>query len=504
MADWVCSNRPETILDPAVGPGAFPRAVAKRISTPTCITCVDIDPGVHRFLERNSISSSDVEIEMRLGDFLTMTFDEKFGGIIANPPYLRHHVMSYEFDIFSRISGAVGINISRLTNSYILFLLCCTTLLEDGGRMSFIIPAEWTNANFGQPIKEFLLDRKILQRMAYFNHASDVFEDALTTSCVLFIENKTSAISSFLPVHYVPAGIPLNSLNSLETLAGAVPPIEVPRPALRTTKKWDALVRGGLALPPPGFIPLGDIATTKRGIATGANEFFHLTASEANAAGLSDRSLLPCIGRAGDVVGLIFTSVNYDRLSRADARTRLVALGHETTAAEQRYIQEGVARGFPNRYLLTVRSPWYKMERRSPAPIWSAVFNRERLRFIYNKARVHNLTTFHGIFPHDLTEEQTIGLVALLNSPMVQSLAAQQVRVYGGGLRKFEPKDLLSILVPDIRAASVPTLFALAEALCTATETATDMTAQAASLTRLDELAAVAANEASLRPHMPF
>ena len=300
----------------------------------------------------------------------------------------------------------------------------------------------------------------------------------------------------------MPADTSLDTLNSLDALVTAVPVVELPRPVLRATKKWDALVRGGSTLPRPGFIRLGDIATTKRGIATGANDFFHLTKSETDAAGISDQSLLPCIGRAGDVTGLIFTSTDYSRLSRANARTRLVAFGRDTTIAEQRYIQEGVARGLPDRYLLTSRSPWYRMERRSPAPIWSAVFNRERLRFIYNKARVHNLTTFHGVFPHGLTEEQTVGLVALLNSPMVQSLAAEQVRVYGGGLRKFEPKDLLSILVPDVRAASFSTLFALAEALCEGTETATDTMAQATALARLDELAAVVANEASLVPHM--
>lgn len=85
---------------------------------------------------------------------------------------------------------------------------------------------------------------------------------------------------------------------------------------------------------------------------------------------------------------------------------------------------------------------------------------------------------------------------------MVQSLAAEQVRVYGAGLRKFEPKDLLSILIPDVRAASFSTLFALAEALCEATAMANGEFAGAAALARLDELATVTATEASLAPHM--
>lgn len=505
MADWVCSSHPRTILDPAVGPGAFPRAVIERLSSSWRMTCVDIDPLVIRFLDEGQHALPRcLEIESRLGDFLTMRFDEKFDGIIANPPYLRHHAMSYNFDIFSFVGSLVNLNLSRLTNSYILFLLRCVALLKQGGRMSFLIPAEWANANFGQPIKEFLLDKGLLQRMAYFSHTSDVFEDALTTSCVLFVENKSSLVPSPLPVHYVPKDISLDSLDSMEALESSFPATEIPRPTLRASKKWDALVRGGATLPLPGFIPLGDIATTKRGIATGANDFFHITKSEADAAGISDQNLFPCVGRAGDVAGLVFTKMDYERLAQTNACTQLVAFGRETTNREQLYIQRGEAQGLPSRYLLTMRSPWYKMEERPPAPIWSAVFNRERLRFVYNQARVHNLTTFHGIFPRTLTEEQTVGLVALLNSPIVQSLAAEQVRVYGGGLRKFEPRDLLSILVPDIRAVPFSTLFALAEALCQVSEPAIEEAAKTAALARLDELAAETASAASLKPRTLF
>ena len=489
MADWVCANDPTSILDPAVGAGAFPRAISERLSSPVRMVCVDVDPAAISFTKAGEIAAaSQILMESRLGDFLTMPFNEIFDAIIANPPYLRHQSMTYDFDIFARIGGAVGVSVSRLANSYILFLLRCATLLKAGGRMCFIIPAEWTNANFGQPVKEYLLDRCMLRRMAYFNHSVDVFENALTTSCVLFIEKGPEQVFASIPVHYVPAGIVLTRLTSSEALEREAPATHVPRAALRGTKKWDFLVRSGATVTPPGFVRLGDLAITKRGIATGANEFFHLTKSQAANAGISARHLVPCVGRAADVSGLLFTSADFEHLSRTDGRGHLIAFGREPSPAEQRYIQQGVARNLPKRHLLAVRSPWYSMERRKPAPIWAAVFSRERLRFIYNQARVHNLTTFHGIFPLGLTEEQTVGLVALLNSPMVQSLAAEHVRVYGGGLRKFEPKDLLSILVPDVRATSLSTLFGLAEALCEASDSIEKKVDVVAMLSLMDEL----------------
>jgi len=362
MADWICGINPGVILDPAVGPGAFPRAIAQRLSVPASMVCVDIDPAVINFVNEIDLASCGVMIENRLGDFLTMKFDEKFDGIIANPPYLRHHAMSYDFDIFSLIGGAAKINISRLANSYILFLLRCITLLKSGGRMCFIIPAEWTNANFGQPVKECLLDRGFLRQMAYFNHAADIFADTLTTSCVLFIEKDTLPASNIVPIHYVTATTPLNSLSSVEALAKNVPAIEVPKAALRATKKWDALIRGRATSPLPGFIRLGDIAATKRGIATGANDFFHLTKCEVDVAGISDQNLLPCVERAADVVGLMFTNADYDRLSCSGGRAHLVAFGREMNLDELQYIREGMARGLQDRYLLSMRSPWYSVE----------------------------------------------------------------------------------------------------------------------------------------------
>jgi adenine-specific DNA-methyltransferase len=105
------------------------------------------------------------------------------------------------------------------------------------------------------------------------------------------------------------------------------------------------------------------------------------------------------------------------------------------------------------------------MEQRKPAPIWAAVFGRRGLRFVWNKAGIHNLTAFHGIYPNGLSEIEIKALVAALNSPLVQNLAMRQQRVYGGGLRKYEPKDLLAIEVPALWKCDQPPVSRLAELL---------------------------------------
>jgi len=92
------------------------------------------------------------------------------------------------------------------------------------------------------------------------------------------------------------------------------------------------------------------------------------------------------------------------------------------------------------------------------APIWAAVFGRECMRFIVNTARVANLTAFHGVYPLQTDPNFVNALAATLNSNIVQGVMKSEMRVYGGGLNKVEPRDLLDVKVPDLRGCSSATL----------------------------------------------
>lgn len=238
---------------------------------------------------------------------------------------------------------------------------------------------------------------------------------------------------------------------------------DLPVPTLLRSEKWDSLVRDGENEAVPGLVPLRAMAKTKRGIATGANEFFHLTAAQARDLGLPARSLLPCVGRAGDVEGFEFTEESFRRIRDGGARCYLVSLGPDLDDAERRYIAAGESEGIQSRYLLAARRPWFSMERQVPAPVWAAVFGRQGLRFVHNRAGVRTLTTFHCVYPQTASLEFCAALTLCLNAPSTQNRARAQRRVYGGGLLKFEPKDLLDIEVPDLRRVSASILAELAK-----------------------------------------
>ena len=461
MSDWVLDCKPRTILDPAVGTGVLIRTIAKWKTTSMKCDVFDVDREILQFL--NTEKPSGMELCMFHSDFLSHTIETRYDGVIMNPPYLRHHDLVYSDSIHEQISELVGAPISRLSNAYVLFVMKACHLLSEGGRGAFIIPSEWTNANFGIQFKAYLLEKAGLKEVIYFTNCSSIFNDSLTTASILLVEK--GANSSKITVSCVETKRDIFEEDTVEKVHGKYGANVFSRKQLNAVPKWDSIFRYGQMESIEGFIPLSLLGASKRGIATGANKYFHISENEANA--LSKYHKKPCVGRATDVKGVVFTSTDYNSLRTKGARIVLIDFDNELSQSDKDYIAEGEAQSLHKRYLLSKRNPWFSMEKREIAPIWAAVFGRKNLRFIHNEAQVYNLTTFHGFYPHNTEDLYLRALVCCLNSKVVQDFAKANMRVYGGGLLKFEPKDILDIQVPDLRKVSKSTIERLSDLLGT-------------------------------------
>lgn len=468
MALWIAAIRPRTVLDPAVGPGIFPRLV-RALLPAAKITAIDLDPVA--LAAAQAASGHLGNVEFLPDDFLDWSDSRCFDAVIANPPYLRHHDLHYPYDVFRAVGSRNGVAISRLSNIYALFVFEICRRLGPGGRAAVLVPGEWVNANFGSALKEFLLTRGYLRTLLYFSHASQQFEDALTTASALFLEKPPGEPAAravrtvFLGAE---GGIP--DLGRLMDEGLPAPPGAVvrhfPAAQLLGEKKWDHLLSAGARSDPAGFVPLAALAATRRGIATGCNSFFLLKPSARRKWGIRGRSLLPSVGSARDAAFLVFRPEDFRDLVRRDRPAHLLHFGPRLSKTEAAYIRHGEREGLHRRYLCAARKPaWYAMEKRPPSAIWASVFGRKGLRFIHNDGAVRNLTAFHCIYPLRKDRVFARALTACLNSPTVQALARRQLRVYGGGLLKVEPKDLLEIAVPDLGRLKPATLALLASCL---------------------------------------
>ena len=248
MADWACGKEPLSILDPSCGPGILARAVSHALTSATTVTCMDLDPIALDMASRNTPVSASVH--MHQGDFLGCDFLDGFDAVIANPPYLRRHAAACSPGMLGSIARRAGVHVPRTANAYMLFLLHAASMLKPGGRMSFLVPSEWWNSDFRQPLKEFLLRDGFLRRVACFDRKSAVFADAMTTSCILFMESNTSTQSreaskatESVFVHRIPAGQDMDALSSLPALEACAPAVALHHSSLWMKNKWDAIIR---------------------------------------------------------------------------------------------------------------------------------------------------------------------------------------------------------------------------------------------------------------------
>lgn len=281
--------------------------------------------------------------------------------------------------------------------------------------------------------------------------------------------------------------------GSIEELRGMSHLVTLGRDELLKATKWEPLLQGRKQQSSPGWVALETLASFRRGIATGANGFFLLSKDHLDTLGISQERCFPCVGRAKDVAGLIYRASDFATGAAEGGKLFLLNLTDPLSEAERRYVQMGEAQSLTARYLLANRRPWYSMERRLIAPIWAAVFGRGDLKFVFNEAGVRSLTNFHCIYPTSPDEMFHRALTLCLNAGSVRQSSKLHGRVYGGGLNKFEPNDLKSIQVPDLRAVPPALLAEMADLLA-----ALDMNPDAPSLNqRADELCVQAAENAA-------
>lgn len=273
-----------------------------------------------------------------------------------------------------------------------------------------------------------------------FNHC--LFDDAITTACILLCENSTKTKS----IRFSKIGNILNLPLAFKNF------IELQQSSLNPQTKWKQYYEDVQSSKYHNLVPFATFAKVSRGIATGANDYFAISASTAALHNLPKECLKPCICHSTDVRHLIFTKEEEQRLISMN-KTMLLFDGKAIDNCDvKNYIKIGEVQGIDKKYLTSCRKPWYALENRRPSPIWVSVFNRSGLKFIRNKAMSYNLTTFHCVYPKDIVPTDI--LFVYLVTDMAKEIFMDNSRQYGNGLTKFEPNDLNKGNIVDLRLLS--------------------------------------------------
>jgi adenine-specific DNA-methyltransferase len=444
MAKWVMSVKPAAVLDPAAGLGGL-LAACRKFQKQTVLIGVERDSETLQRAKTTAPSGT----KLILADYLKSDAGQ-FAGIIANPPYIKAQRLDYSEGDWRYFEERFGTPLDRLTNIYALFLLKIWEDLAPHGRAAVILPAEFLNANFGEEIKERLVRTIRPVAIAVFAPAVSLFEDALTTSAIVFLEKsrspKTPAwfkrVDSIEETsHFVGRlilGAAMRASDGCINLG-----------ALQPRAKWLNVLFHGEG--PDGLVVLpnrvGDYFDCRRGIATGANDYFCLSNAEIRRHHLTAAHVEPCITKAVDADGLVFTREKFDALVAGERRCFLLNPSRNGQDL-MRYLKLGEERGIPQRHLPSHRPVWYLPENRAVADIWVAVFSRESVKYILNTSGAKNLTCFHGLYAKPGYESLAPLMTLFLNSSGGRHSFSRVNRFYGDGLNKLEPKDVEEMPCP--------------------------------------------------------
>ncbi|MDR1896413.1 MAG: N-6 DNA methylase [Prevotellaceae bacterium] len=442
MVKWLLGNKNlKTVLEPAFGLGVFSRVLLRQ-KNDIQITGFEVDATI---FEKSKIHFATAEnIDLLLQDYMYNDWQNKYDGIICNPPYFKFHDYDNK-NILREIETHLNCKLNGFTNLYTLFLLKSLHQLKPDGRCAYIIPSEFLNSDYGKLVKHYLIRTGSLRHIIVVDFEENVFDDALTTASIILCanDNLTDKVQ-FGNLRSI------NDLSDTEQLISEYPKLRniintFHFSELNPDIKWKAYYQKQNGHKFKNLVPFSTYAKVVRGIATGANDYFTFNLSKAKEYAIDERFLLPGICRATDVKESFFTQSNFEKLRSDDKNIFLLNAVKTNDENVIKYIKKGEKEQIDKKYLTASRKPWFSLENRPPAPVWVSVFNRTGLRFIRNEANISNLTTFHCIYPNQSQLFSGINidlLFAYLLTDTARQIFEDNSREYGNGLQKFEPNDI--------------------------------------------------------------
>lgn len=458
MRQLCAGGKTVSLLEPSVGLGAFVSAFRDVFGDNAGHTLgFEIDS--HYYEPAKSLWRGH-DVALRNTDFLAATPDNAYDMIVANPPYVRHHHIATDtkMRLKNEVMDYCGINISGLAGLYCHFMILSTKWLREGGLSCWLVPCEFMEVNYGKAVKEFLLNNVELISIHRFVATDVQFADALVSSCVVVFRNSRPASNH--EIVFSEGG----SVSAPDRQA------TVGSQTLRADEKWTnrfGHATGCMAeLATDDATPrLGDFFTVKRGIATGDNKFFIIDSATVDKYSIPSDFLVPVLPsprhfKADSVPG------RPDGLPDTDRQLFLFTcdLDEPTLKASfptvWQYVCQGEERGVNKGYICSRRTPWYSCEKRAPAPFVMPYMgrgesSRQMFRFILNNSDAITTNVYLLLYPQksyarEMADEATRSKVWNVLNSISKTRLMSSGRVYGGGLYKLEPKELMNLPVPEM------------------------------------------------------
>jgi adenine-specific DNA-methyltransferase len=190
MAAWTTANKPSVLFDPAVGPGTFFPA-SRDVGFSGDFAGFELDKSVLSEGYKLGLTASDTR-DIAIGDFIGNRIASLLPAIISNPPYIRHHRLSESRKAELRLLAGrcLGFSLDGRVGLHVYFLLKCLEILQPGGRLAFLLPADVCEGVSSNRLWMRLGQKYCLEAVITFSEEAAPFPKVDTNALVLLLSNR--------------------------------------------------------------------------------------------------------------------------------------------------------------------------------------------------------------------------------------------------------------------------------------------------------------------------
>lgn len=438
---WAATQpAPTDVVDVGAGVGVFTAAAAERWPLAR-VTALDINPVTLGLLgarmAQPEVAAVAGRVELVQGDFTTWLPQQAAESgsrrlTLGNPPFTRGQLIEpvTRARLVEATKDWCG---SRASLSAFITALSLKHLEPDDG-LCLLLPAQWLESQYAAPLRQNLIDLHY-RRVELHLVPEVLFDDATVDAVILMVGTQRETTQDLVVAQWREEGVPVDREDATSD-------------GWRT---WFATAPSEPATAQQHGRRLDDVAVVRRGVATGANSFFLLSAKM-----LVEHSLpLGALRRVVHRLKMFEHGVNADGFEALpDGERSWLFSANEYQArdpAVARYLKAGKDAGIADRYLCQDRTPWHDLSRDIVIPdVIVTAMSKCEFRIVANDAGAAITNNLYGLtWRNDTTEETRAEVLRWLRGTAGQDSIRAACRRQGDQLNKLEPRALASLVLPE-------------------------------------------------------
>ena len=431
------------ILEPSCGDGVFLECIANDKMLYNSVTAVEYEE--EEAMKARAITLHDSEVVNADFHRFCLDTDKRFNLVVGNPPFIRYQYYNPEQQkLADEIFKRSKLKRTKLTNAWVTFVVGCSQLLTETGKMGFVIPSELLMVKYAQQLRQYLA--KNFNKINIISFENLVFEE-IQQEVVLLLCEKNGTDEHLIEHIEVKDADGLLSLD----------PHRLKFPTKKIdfhTDKWtyyflekeelDLLEKVKCNMP-----SIATYANVEVGITTGANDYFTIPKSIVDLYNLEEYAR-PMVGRSVQVNSLCFTNKDWQTNVDSEAKAHLLVFpsgvkknGNDGVRA---YIENGEKEGVNKGYKTGIRDEWYIIP---SIKLSDALFlrrNNQYPKFVLNEAKAYTTDTMHRVFIKEGVNKKAF--VASYYNSLSFTFAEILGRNFGGGCLELMPSEVGGIYMP--------------------------------------------------------